>query len=86
LDARVSTIQRSYATYAGMGVGGDNGLVVDLDYEPKAPYVLKGTVRQVIFDLKPAIHDDEHAPHSTQASRKSHPESARSTSDRRSRL
>jgi hypothetical protein len=36
-----------------------NGLVVDLDYEDKAPYAFTGTVKEVVFDLKPGIHDDE---------------------------
>ena len=44
-----------------MDIGRDNDLVVDLDYEPKAPYVFTGTVKQVVFDLKPASHEDEKA-------------------------
>jgi hypothetical protein len=39
---------------AGMDIGCDNGLVVDLAYEDKAPYPFTGTVKQVVFDLKPA--------------------------------
>ena len=51
-------------SYAGMDVGRDNGLVVDLDYEDKAPYPFTGTVKNVVFDLKPATsHDDEKALH-----------------------
>ncbi len=47
-----------------MDIGRDNGLVVDLDYEPKAPYAFTGTVKQVVFDLKPVMaHDDEQALH-----------------------
>ena len=46
-------------SYAGMDVSRDNGLVVDLDYEDKAPYPFTGTVKKVVFDLKPATHDDE---------------------------
>jgi arylsulfatase len=47
-----------------MDVGRDNGLVVDLDYEDRAPYAFTGTVKQVVFDLKPATtHDDEKALH-----------------------
>ena len=41
-------------SYAGMDVSRDNGLVVDLDYEDKAPYPFTGTVKKVVFDLKPA--------------------------------
>jgi arylsulfatase len=52
-------------SYAGMDVSRDNGLVVDLDYEDKAPYPFTGTVKKVVFDLKPkpTIHDDEAALH-----------------------
>ena len=57
------TVPVAFSSYAGMDISRDNGLVVDLDYEHKAPYVFTGTVKQVIFDLKPAIHDDEHALH-----------------------
>jgi hypothetical protein len=36
-----------------MDIGRDNGLVVDLDYEDRAPYAFTGTVKKVVFDLKP---------------------------------
>ena len=52
------------SSYAGMDVGRDNGLVVDLDYERKAPYAFTGTVKQVVFDLMPLeTHDEEQALH-----------------------
>ena len=57
------TVPVAFSSYAGMDISRDNGLVVDLDYEPKAPYAFTGTVKQVVFDLKPAVHDDEHALH-----------------------
>ena len=58
------TIPIAASTYAGMDVGRDNGLVVDLDYEDRAPYPFTGTVKHVTFDLKPAgTHDDEKALH-----------------------
>ena len=58
------TVPIAFSSYAGMDVGRDNGLVVDLDYEDQAPYVFTGTVKQVVFDLKPAgAHEDEHALH-----------------------
>jgi arylsulfatase A-like enzyme/uncharacterized membrane protein len=58
------TIPISPTSYAGMDMGRDNGLVVDLDYEDKAPYPFTGTLKQVTFDLKPAeTHDDEKALH-----------------------
>ncbi len=57
------TIAMLYTTYAGMDMGRDNGGVVDLAYEDKAPYAFTGTVRRVVFDLKPVGHDDELALH-----------------------
>jgi hypothetical protein len=57
------TVSRLYTTYAGMDMGRDNGGVVDLDYEDKAPYAFTGTVKQVVFDLKPATHEEEQALH-----------------------
>ena len=58
------TIPMLATSYAGMDVGRDNGLVVDLAYEDKAPYEFTGTVKKVVFDLKPATtHDDEKALH-----------------------
>jgi hypothetical protein len=52
-----------YTTYAGMDIGRDNGGVVDLAYEDKAPYAFTGTVKKVAFDLKPSHHEDEKALH-----------------------
>ena len=46
-----------------MDIGRDNGGVVDLAYEDKAPYAFTGTVKKVVFDLKPSTHDDETALH-----------------------
>jgi arylsulfatase len=57
------TIPIVATTYAGMDVGRDNGLVVDLDYEDRAPYAFTGTIEQVVFDLKPATTHDEKALH-----------------------
>ena len=57
------TVPVAFSTYAGMDIGRDNGLVVDLAYEDKAPYAFTGTVKKVIFDLKPAAPDDERALH-----------------------
>lgn len=42
-----------------MDIGRDNAGVVDLAYEDKAPYAFTGTVRQVVFDLKPTHHESE---------------------------
>jgi arylsulfatase len=61
------TISLIFTTYAGMDVGRDNGGVVDLAYENKAPYAFTGTVKNVVFDLKPAgTHEDEKALHEHQ--------------------
>ena len=56
-----------FSGYAGMDIGRDNGLVVDLAYEDKAPYPFTGTVKKVVFDLKPAAHEDEKALHEATA-------------------
>ena len=69
------TVALLYTTYAGMDIGRDNGGVVDLAYEDRAPYAFTGTVKNVVFDLKPATqtpatHEDEkalHEHHSQQA-------------------
>jgi hypothetical protein len=52
-----------YTTYAGMDIGRDNGGVVDLAYEDRAPYAFTGTVEKVVFDLKPSSLEDERALH-----------------------
>jgi arylsulfatase A-like enzyme/uncharacterized membrane protein len=57
------TVPLAFSSYAGMDVGRDNGLVVDRDYEDKAPYAFTGTVHEVVFDLKPAHHEAEVALH-----------------------
>jgi arylsulfatase len=57
------TVPVAFSSYAGMDIGRDNGLVVDLDYEDRAPYAFTGTVKRVVFDLKPATHEDEKALH-----------------------
>jgi arylsulfatase len=57
------TISLIFTTYAGMDIGRDNGGVVDLAYEDKAPYAFTGNVKRVVFDLMPSTHEDEHALH-----------------------
>jgi hypothetical protein len=52
-----------FTTYAGMDIGRDNGGVVDLNYEKKAPYAFTGAVKKVVFDLKPAHPDAEQELH-----------------------
>jgi len=57
------TIALLFTTYAGMDMGRDNGGVVDLAYEDRAPYAFTGTVKKVTFDLMPHAHEDEMALH-----------------------
>ena len=57
------TVPLAFSSYSGMDVGRDNGLVVDLDYEDRAPYAFTGTVKSVVFDLKPMSLEDELALH-----------------------
>lgn len=57
------TIALLFTTYGGMDISRDNGGVVDLDYEDRAPYAFTGTVRNVVFDLAPRSLGDELALH-----------------------
>ena len=57
------TVPIAFSSYAGMDIGRDNGLVVDHAYRDKAPYSFTGTVKKVVFDLKPAKLSDETALH-----------------------
>jgi hypothetical protein len=51
------TVPITFTSYSGMDIGRDNGLVVDLDYEDRVPYAFTGTVKKVVFDLRPAAHE-----------------------------
>ena len=57
------TVAVRFSGYAGMDVGRDNGLPVDRAYAAKSPYPFTGTVKKVVYDLKPGTHDDEMALH-----------------------
>jgi len=57
------TISLIFTTYAGMDMGRDNGGVVDLAYEDRAPYAFTGTLKNVVFDLHPTTHEEELALH-----------------------
>ncbi len=53
-----------------MDMGRDNGGVVDLAYEDRAPYAFTGTLKKVTFDLQPHAQGDElalHEHHAVQA-------------------
>ncbi|HEX6874914.1 MAG TPA: sulfatase-like hydrolase/transferase [Nocardioidaceae bacterium] len=62
------TVPVGFSSYAGMDIGRDNGLVVDRDYEGKAPYAFTGTVKRVVFDLQPGTPDEEAELHKHAAS------------------
>ena len=49
------TVPVAFSSYAGMDISRENGLVVDLEYEHKAPYVFTGTVKQGY--LRPQARD-----------------------------
>jgi arylsulfatase len=58
------TVPIRFSAYAGMDIGRDNGGVVDLSYEDKKPFAFTGTVKKVVFDVKPHLSDqDEEALH-----------------------
>ena len=53
-----------FSGYAGMDIGGDNGGVVDRAYAAEAPFAFTGTIKKVIFDIKPHLSaDDDQALH-----------------------
>jgi hypothetical protein len=47
------TVPIAFSSRTGMDVGRDNGLVVALAYEDRAPHAFTGTVKKVVFDLTP---------------------------------
>ena len=53
------TVSLLYSTYAGMDVGRDNGGVVDRGYEDKKPFPFTGTIKKVVFDVKPHLADED---------------------------
>ncbi len=57
------TVPIAFSSYAGMDVGRDNGLVVDLAYENHAPYAFTGEINELTFDLAPLSHSDAEALH-----------------------
>jgi len=60
------TVPIRFSAYAGMDIGRDNGGVVDLSYEDRAPFAFTGVVKRVVFDVRPHQSDeDEHALHTT---------------------
>ena len=57
------TVPVTFTSYSGMDIGRDNGLVVDRAYEDRAPYPFTGTIKQVVFDIQPATHEEQQALH-----------------------
>ena len=53
------TVPIRFSGYAGMDIGRDNGGVVDVSYESEKPFAFTGTVKKVVFDLKPHLSDQD---------------------------
>ena len=73
------TVAVRFSGYAGMDVGRDNGLPVDRSYAAKSPFPFTGTVKKVVFDLKPGSHEDEKALHEAGSARRRGPRDQRLT-------
>jgi len=58
------TVPVRFSGYAGMDIGCDNGGVVDRGYEDRKPFPFTGTIKKVVFDVKPHLAgEDEHLLH-----------------------
>jgi arylsulfatase len=57
------TVPMRFSGYAGMDIGCDNGGVVDRSYAAEAPFPFTGTIRKVVFDIKPHLEHEEAALH-----------------------
>ena len=53
------TVPVRFSGYAGMDIGRDNGGVVDRSYERDKPFPFTGTVKKVVFDIKPHLSDQD---------------------------
>ena len=53
------TVPIRFSGYSGMDIGRDNGGVVDLSYEDQKPFAFTGTVKKVVFDLKPHVSEQD---------------------------
>jgi arylsulfatase len=51
------TVPIRFSGYAGMDIGRDNGGVVDRSYDDRKPFPFTGTVKNVVFDIKPHLTD-----------------------------
>jgi arylsulfatase len=52
------TVPMRFSGYSGMDIGRDNGGVVDRSYFDRRPFPFNGTVRKVVFDVKPHADAD----------------------------
>ncbi len=65
------TVPLGFSGYAGMDIGRDNGGGGDRNYAHRAPFAFTGTIRRVVFDIKPhlsaadegALHEAAHHGH-----------------------
>ena len=57
------TVPVAFTSYAGMDIGRDNGLVVDLAYEDKAPYAVHRHGEEGRLRPQAGHHEDETALH-----------------------
>jgi arylsulfatase A-like enzyme len=53
------TVPVRFSGYSGMDIGRDNGGVVDRSYEREKPFAFTGTVKKVVFDIKPHLSDQD---------------------------
>ena len=53
------TVPVRFSGYAGMDIGRDNGGVVDLSYADRKPFPFTGTIKKVVFDVKPHLAGDD---------------------------
>ncbi len=63
------TVPIRFSAYAGMDIGRDNGGVVDLAYEDRKPFAFTGTVKKVVFDIKPHLTEEDEVGLHTEAHR-----------------
>jgi arylsulfatase A-like enzyme len=53
------TVPVRFSAYAGMDIGRDNGGVVDRSYEDRKPFPFTGTIKKVVFDIKPHLAGED---------------------------
>jgi hypothetical protein len=53
------TVPVRFSGYAGMDIGRDNGGVVDRGYEDRKPFPFTGTIKKVVFDIKPHLTGED---------------------------